>query len=68
MRGKDVQGSPFSVNSFAPDRVVIDPIPGGAKGKPVQFYGWSTINFVSQSSTIMTKISQSVIQSSRSDK
>ena len=37
--GRTVEGSPFYVNAYAPNKVFIDPIPGGAVGKPVQFYG-----------------------------
>lgn len=32
-----VEGSPFAVSVYAPHLVRIDPMPGGAVGKPVQF-------------------------------
>lgn len=33
-----MDGSPFYISSYAPQRVFIDPIPGGAVGQPVQFF------------------------------
>ncbi len=37
--GRRVEGSPFMIATYAPHLVRIDPIPGGAVGKPVQFFG-----------------------------
>jgi hypothetical protein len=39
LRGRPVPHSPFRVHAFAPHLVVIEPQPGGAVGKPVQFTG-----------------------------
>lgn len=35
--GRTVEGSPFLISAYAPNKVVIEPIPGGAVGQPVQF-------------------------------
>ncbi len=39
LRNRPVPGSPFAVSAYAPHNVVIEPAPGGAVGKPVQFTG-----------------------------
>lgn len=37
LAGRTVDGSPFLVSAYAPNKVIIEPIPGGAVGQPVQF-------------------------------
>ncbi|CDW56612.1 Putative filamin [Trichuris trichiura] len=37
LSGQPAEKSPYLVNSYDPAKVVIEPVPGGAVGKPVQF-------------------------------
>uniref|UniRef100_A0A915IRF0 Uncharacterized protein n=1 Tax=Romanomermis culicivorax TaxID=13658 RepID=A0A915IRF0_ROMCU len=37
LNGQKVKGSPFLVSAYSPNKVTIEPIPGGAVGRPVQF-------------------------------